>query len=140
MHLEKPCTKKVIQLLKTNFTVKKKLERLQFSTNHRFSKFEVPLVVNLKHIFELFGLNASCFLIQKLLEVIRSSYDGYFWIKSRNKKGGQFELRSQLRYYNCTRDTLTGQRSSKYILIQEAGLSTSLLVSVRLWNFKDGGS
>ena len=31
-------------------TAKKKLERL----HHRFSKFEVPVVVNLKHIFELF--------------------------------------------------------------------------------------
>ena len=36
---------------------KRKLERLQFS------KFEVPVVVNLKHIFKLFGLYATCFLI-----------------------------------------------------------------------------
>ena len=36
---------------------KRKLERLQFS------KFEVPVVVNLKHIFELLGLNTTCFLI-----------------------------------------------------------------------------
>ena len=38
-------------------TAKRKLERLQFSTlHHRLSKFEVPVVVNLKHILELFGL------------------------------------------------------------------------------------
>ena len=34
-------------------TAKRKLERLQFSTS---SSFEVPVDVNLKHIFELFGL------------------------------------------------------------------------------------
>ena len=27
-----------------------------FQLHHRLSKFEVPVVVNLKHIFELFGL------------------------------------------------------------------------------------
>ena len=37
-------------------TAKRKLERLQVSTSSSFSKFEVPVVVNLKHIFELFGL------------------------------------------------------------------------------------
>ena len=31
--------------------------------HHRLSKFEVPVVVNLKHIFELFGLYTTCFLI-----------------------------------------------------------------------------
>ena len=72
-----------------------------FQLHHRFSKFEVPVVVNLKHIFELFGLYTTCFLIQKLLELIRSSSDGQFWRKSQNKKGGKFELRSQLCYYNC---------------------------------------
>ena len=34
-----------------------------FQLHHRLSKFEVPLVVNLKHIFELFGLYNTCFLI-----------------------------------------------------------------------------
>ena len=72
-----------------------------FQLHHRLSKFEVPGVVNLKHIFELFGLYATCFLIQKLLELIRLSSDGQFWRKSQNKKGGKFELRSQLCYYNC---------------------------------------
>ena len=43
-------------------TAKRKLERLQFY-NHRLSKFEVAVVVNLKHIFELFGLYTTCFLI-----------------------------------------------------------------------------
>ena len=69
-----------------------------FQLHHRQSKFEVPVVVNLKHIFELFGLYTTCFLIQKLLELIRSSSDGQFWRKSQNKKGGKFELRSQLCY------------------------------------------
>ena len=73
-----------------------------FQLHHRLSKFEVPLVVNSKHIFELFGLYTTCFLMQnKLLELIRSSSDGLFWRKSQNKKGGKFELRSQLCYYNC---------------------------------------
>ena len=73
-----------------------------FQLLHRLSKFEVPVVVNLKHIFELFGLYTTCFLIQKLQELIRSSSDGQFCRKSQNKKGGKFELRSQLCYYNCT--------------------------------------
>ena len=59
-----------------------------FQLHHRLSKFEVPVVVNLQHIFELFGLYNTCFLIQKLLEVIRSSSDGQFWRKSQNKKAG----------------------------------------------------
>ena len=75
-----------------------------FQLHHRLSKFEVPVVVNLKHIFELFGLYTTCFLIQKLLELIRLSSDGQFWRKSQNKKGGKFELRSQLCYYNSTLD------------------------------------
>ena len=74
-----------------------------FQLHHRLSKFEVPVVVNLKHIFELFGLYNTCFLIQKLLELIRLSSDGQFWRKRQNKKGGKFELRSQLCYYNCTK-------------------------------------
>ena len=72
-----------------------------FQLHHRLSKFEVPVVVNLKHIFELFGLNTTCFLIQKLLELIRLSSHGQFWRKSQNKKGGKFKLGSQLYYYNC---------------------------------------
>ena len=72
-----------------------------FQLHHRLSKFEVPVVVNLKHIFELFGLYTTCFLIQKLWELIRLSSDGQFWRKSQTKKGGKFELRSQLCYYNC---------------------------------------
>ena len=42
-----------------NNTAKRKLERL----HHHLSKFEVPVAVNLKHIFELFGLYTTCFLI-----------------------------------------------------------------------------
>ena len=72
-----------------------------FQLHHRLSKFEVPVVVNLKHIFELFGLYTTCFFIQKVFELIRLSSDGQFWRKSQNKKGGKFELRSQLCYYNC---------------------------------------
>ena len=75
--------------------------RLQFSTSS--STVKVPVVVNLKHIFELFGFCNTCFLIQKLLELIRLSSDGQFWRKSRHKKGGKFELRLQLCYYNCKR-------------------------------------
>ena len=52
-------------------TAKRKLERLQFSTSSSLSKFEVPVVVNLKHIFERFGLYTSCFL-----DLIRVSSDG----------------------------------------------------------------
>ena len=36
---------------------------INFQLHHRLSKFEVPAVVNLKHIFELFGLYTTCFLI-----------------------------------------------------------------------------
>ena len=36
---------------------------VNFQIHHHLSKFEVPVVVNLKHIFELFGLYATCFLI-----------------------------------------------------------------------------
>ena len=71
-----------------------------FQLHHRLSKLEVHVVVNLKHIFELFGLYNSYFLIQKLLELITSSSDGQFWRKSQNKKGEKFELRLQLCYYN----------------------------------------
>ena len=67
-----------------------------FQLHHRLSKFAVPLVVNLEHNFELFGLYTTCFLIEKLLELIRLSSDGQFWRQSQNKKGGKFELRSQL--------------------------------------------
>ena len=94
---------RVVQILAAG-TAKRKLERLKdfnFQLHYRLSKFEVPVVVNLKHIFELFGLYTTCFLIQKLLELIRLSSDGQFWRKSQNKKGGKFELRSQLCYYNC---------------------------------------
>ena len=73
-----------------------------FQLHHRLSKFEVPVVVNLKHIFELLGLYITYFLIQKLLELIRLTTVGQFWRKSQNEKGGKFELRSQLCYYNCT--------------------------------------
>ena len=75
---------------------------VNFQLHHRLSNFEVPFVVNIKHILELFGLYNTCFLIQKLLQLIRSSSDGQFWRKSQSKKGGKFELRSQLCYYNCT--------------------------------------
>ena len=44
-------------------TAKRKLESLQFQLHHCLSKFEVPVVVNFKHIFELFGLYTTCFLI-----------------------------------------------------------------------------
>ena len=36
---------------------------LNFQLHHRLSKFELPVVGNLKHIFELFGLYTTCFLI-----------------------------------------------------------------------------
>ena len=58
----------------------------------------MPSVVNLKHIFERFGLYTSCFL-----DLIRVSSDGQFWRKSKNENGGKFELRLQLCYYNCKR-------------------------------------
>ena len=86
-----------------------------FQLHHRFSKFEVPVVVNLKHIFELFGLYTTCFLIQKLLELIRLSSDGQFWRKSQNKKGGKFELRSQLCYCNCTYKTVKSVHFKKKV-------------------------
>ena len=44
-------------------TAKKKLERLQFSTSSSFFKIWSAVVVNLKHIFELFWLYTTCFLI-----------------------------------------------------------------------------
>ena len=69
---------------------------VNFQLQHRLSKSEVPVVANLKHIFELFGLYTTCFLIQKLLESIRSSSDGQFWRKSQNKIGGKFDIRSWL--------------------------------------------
>ena len=39
------------------------LERLEFSTSslRRLSKFEVPVVVNLKHIFDLFSFTPFAF-------------------------------------------------------------------------------
>ena len=76
-------------------------EDFNFQLHHRLSKFEVPVVVNLKHIFENFGLYTTSFLIQKLLQLIRSSYDGQFSRKGQHKKGGKFELRLLLCYYNC---------------------------------------
>ena len=45
------------------FTAKRKQERRHFSTSSSLSKFEVPVVMNLKHIFELLGLDSTCFLI-----------------------------------------------------------------------------
>ena len=71
-----------------------------FQLHHRLSKFEVPVVVNLKHIFELFGLY---FLIQKLLELITSSSDGQFWRKGQNKKGGKFVLTHSINYSDLMR-------------------------------------
>ena len=44
-------------------TAKRKLENFNFQFHHRLSKFEVPVVVNLKHIFELIGIYTTCFLI-----------------------------------------------------------------------------
>ena len=86
----------------TYLQLKRNKKDFDFQLHHRLSKFEVTAVVNLKHIFQLFGLYTTCFLIQKLLELIRSSSDGQFWRKSQNKKGGKFESRSYLYYYNCT--------------------------------------
>ena len=80
---------------------------VNFQLHHRLSKFEVPVVVNLKHTFELFGLYNTCLLIQKLSDLIRSSSDGQFWKKSQKKKGGKFELRSQLCYYHCNYNHFT---------------------------------
>ena len=79
------------------------LPLLQLRGNQKDFNFEVPVVVNLKHIYEFFGLYPTCFLIQKLLELIRLSSDGQYWRKGQNKKGGKFELRWQLCYYNCQR-------------------------------------
>ena len=39
------------------------LNDFNFQLHHRLLKFEVPLVVNLKHNFELFWLYTTCFLI-----------------------------------------------------------------------------
>ena len=39
------------------------LKDFNFQLHLRFSKFEVPVVMNLKHIFEFFGLYTTCFLI-----------------------------------------------------------------------------
>ena len=50
---------KFARLLVKLATAKRILERL----HHRLSKFEVPVVVNLKHVIELFGLYTTCFLI-----------------------------------------------------------------------------
>ena len=52
-----------ISACRLSSTAKRKLERRQFSTSSLFAKFEVPVVVNLKHISELFGLYNTCFLI-----------------------------------------------------------------------------
>ena len=57
------CDKHDNYKLNLQHTANRKLERLQFQLHHRLSKFEVPVFVNLKHIFELFGLYTTCFLI-----------------------------------------------------------------------------
>ena len=98
---------------------------VNFQLHHHLSKFEVPVVVNLKHIFELFGIYNTCFLIQKLLELITSSSDGQFWRKSQNKKGGKFEIRSQLCYYNCTFSLL---RNVKCIFLVIGWMAISIQV------------
>ena len=54
-----------------------------FQLHHCLSKFEVPVVVNLKHIFEVFGLYTTCLFIQKLLELMVS-----FEEKAKIKKAG----------------------------------------------------
>ena len=90
-------------ILSNDLELKGNQKALYFQLHHRLSKFEVPVFVNLKHIFEIFRLYITCFLIQKQLELIRLSSDGQFWKKSQNKKGGRFELRSYLCYYNCNR-------------------------------------
>ena len=64
---------------------------VNYQLHHPLSKFELPVVVNLKHVFELFGLYTTCFLIQKLLELIRLSSAGQFLRKSQNNKGVQKE-------------------------------------------------
>ena len=46
-------------------TAKRKLERLQFSTSSSFVKI-VPVVVNFKPIFELFGLYNTCFDLETI--------------------------------------------------------------------------
>ena len=73
-------------------TVQQKLERLQFSTSSPFFKIWSACSCEIKGYF--WTLWATCFFIWKPLELIRSSSDGYFWIKSQNKKGRKFELRS----------------------------------------------
>ena len=42
-------------------TAKRKLERLKFQLHHHLSKFEVSVIVNLKHIFELLGFITLAF-------------------------------------------------------------------------------
>ena len=94
---EKLCDKSWVIQLRGN------QKDFNFQLHHRLSKFEVPVVVNLNQIFELLGLYTTWFLFQKLLELIRLSSNGQFWRKSKKKKkGGNFESRSQLFYYNCT--------------------------------------
>ena len=52
------------QLLKINLIqLRGNWKNFNFQLHHRLSKFEVPVVVNLKHISELFGLYTTCFLI-----------------------------------------------------------------------------
>ena len=114
-----------------------------FQLHHPFSKFEVPVFVILKHIFELFGLYIICFLIQKLLELIRLSFNIQFWRKSQNNKGGKFELRSQLCY--CIKEFLRSIKISfgkSTNLIRLAGkfiLSTIISLDFRMtFNFRVG--
>ena len=100
----------VMEFLSPGIQLRVNQKDVNFQLYHHLPKFEVPVVVNFKHIFELFGLYNTCFLIQKLLELIRLSSDGQFWRKSQNKKGGKFELRSWLCYYNCTQTSHFPQR------------------------------
>ena len=51
----------------------------------------MPVVVNLKHIFELFWLYTTCFFD---LETIGVNLMVTFGEKAKSKKGGKFELRS----------------------------------------------
>ena len=106
---------------------------LNFQLHCRLSKFEVPAMVNLKHIFELFGLYTTCFLIQKLLELIRSSSDGQFWKKkAKIKKAGNL---NQGRSYVIT--TVQSNFVIRKVLMRnELVLSNYLLKStVRLGTF-----
>ena len=43
---------------------------------HRLSKFDKSVVVNLKPILYLFGVYTTWFFIQKLLELLKTSFDG----------------------------------------------------------------